>query len=167
MFDPQELPGALVDGVDSNKSDNLAPENVETPAAMQAPMNEGENETAKEVKEADGMEARDRRAEAGRKGAYRVHQLIREGKLYEQEHGLKRGRQRLRQLIELGKLYEQEHSVRPIRKNAGRERLSRTDREDILATFLRCLVRLAKPSFRGKLRELSKRLADVPTDHAA
>src|SRR5690242_12494629 len=50
-------------------------------------------------------------AEAGRKGARRVHQLITEGRLYEQEHGLKRGRQRLRQLIELGKLYEQEHGL--------------------------------------------------------
>src|SRR5205085_1980988 len=50
-------------------------------------------------------------AEAGRKGARRVHQLIQRGLLYEQEHGLKRGRQRLRQLIELGKLYEQEHGL--------------------------------------------------------
>src|SRR4051794_10017351 len=41
-------------------------------------------------------------AEAGRKGALRVQQLIEEGKLYEKEHGLKRGRQRIRQLIELG-----------------------------------------------------------------
>src|SRR5690348_2723919 len=47
-------------------------------------------------------------AQAGRKGARRVHQLIEHGRLYEQEHGLKRGRQRLRQLIQLGKLYEQE-----------------------------------------------------------
>src|SRR5690348_11438892 len=52
-------------------------------------------------------------ARAGREGARRVHQLIQAGRLYEQEHGLKRGRQRLRQLIELGKLYEQEHGLRP------------------------------------------------------
>ncbi len=44
---------------------------------------------------------------AGRKGAERIHQLIQRGRLYEQEHNLKRGRQRLRQLIEEGKLYEQ------------------------------------------------------------
>jgi hypothetical protein len=36
-------------------------------------------------------------AEAGRKGAFRIHELVRLGKLYEQEHGLKRGRQRRRQ----------------------------------------------------------------------
>src|SRR4051794_33773132 len=44
-------------------------------------------------------------ADAGRKGAQRIHQLIQQGRQYEQEHGLKRGRQRLRQLIEEGKLY--------------------------------------------------------------
>ena len=47
-------------------------------------------------------------AEAGRKGARCIHQLIQQGKLYEREHNLKPGRQRLRQLIEEGKLYEQE-----------------------------------------------------------
>src|SRR5271156_1644557 len=51
-------------------------------------------------------------AEAGRKGAQRIHQLIEEGRLYEKEHGLKRGRQRLRQLIELGEGYEHEHRMR-------------------------------------------------------
>src|SRR6516164_7630243 len=54
--------------------------------------------------------------EAGRKGARRIHQLIEQGKLYEQEHGLKSGRQRLRQLIQEGKLYEQEHGLRGTRK---------------------------------------------------
>src|SRR5438132_675640 len=43
----------------------------------------------------DGVEnangTANRHVEAGRKGARRVHQLIQEGKLYEQEHGLKRG----------------------------------------------------------------------------
>src|SRR5262249_55063557 len=51
-------------------------------------------------------EASNQHAEAGRKGAQRLHQLIQLGRLYEQEHGLKRGRQRLRQLIQEGKLYE-------------------------------------------------------------
>ena len=58
-------------------------------------------------------------AEAGRKGGRHVHQLIQEGKLYEQEHGLKSGRQRLRQLLELGKLYEEEHGLRPAQGAAG------------------------------------------------
>ena len=55
--------------------------------------------------------ADDWHADAGRKGALRVQQLIELGKQYEQEHGLKRGRQRIRQLIELGKLYEKEHGL--------------------------------------------------------
>ena len=50
-----------------------------------------------------------------RQGAQRLHHLIRLGKLYEQEHGLKRGRQRLRQLAEEGRLYEQEHGLAPKR----------------------------------------------------
>src|SRR5262245_26302263 len=57
-----------------------------------------------------------RHAAAGRKGAERIHQLIERGKLYEQEHDLKRGRQRLRQLIEEGKLYEQEHGLSTSRR---------------------------------------------------
>ena len=120
MFEPQEQPRALIDGDQVTKSENLAPGNVETPNAVPTAGTEVENETPKEVKDAEGLQARDRRSEAGRKGAYRVHQLIREGRLYEQEHSLKRGRQRLRQLIELGKLYEQEHGVRPVRKSADR-----------------------------------------------
>src|SRR5947209_6688165 len=90
-------------------------------------------------------------ADAGRKGAQRVHQLIQEGKLYEQEHGLKSGRQRLRQLIELGKLYEKEHGLRPEPEKKRGERLSRGEREELLATFLQCLLRIAKPSFRAEL----------------
>src|SRR6478752_3876820 len=69
------------------------------------------------------------RAEAGRKGAKRVHQLIQAGKLYEAEHGLKSGRQRLRQLIELGKLYEAEHGQRPDGKRRRGTRLSRQERD--------------------------------------
>jgi hypothetical protein len=108
-----------------------------------------------------------RQAVAGRKGANRVHQLIREGRLYEQEHGLKRGRQRLRQLIELGKLYEQEHGLRPVSRKRHAERLSRADRDELLATLLQCLVRLAKPSFRAELLRLAEGLSKVASDHAA
>jgi hypothetical protein len=95
-------------------------------------------------------------AEAGRKGAHRVHQLIAAGKLYEQEHGLKRGRQRIRQLIELGKRYEQEHGLRPRTKRGGR--LSRVRRGEVLTTLLQCLLRVAKPSFRGELVRLIEAL---------
>src|SRR5207237_3389327 len=93
------------------------------------------------------------RAEAGRKGAKRVHQLIQAGKLYEQEHGLKSGRQRLRQLIELGKLYEEEHGIQPTREKKSR-RLARGERQQLLSTLLECLVRVAKPSFRADLIRL-------------
>ena len=92
-------------------------------------------------------------AEAGRKGAHRVHELIEAGKLYEKEHGLKRGRQRLRQLIELGKLYEQEHGLRPRRKKS---RLDRMERQELLTTLLECMVRIAKPSFREDLLRLAR-----------
>lgn len=109
------------------------------------------------VDDTNGVEPRNQRVEAGRKGAQRVHQLIREGKLYETEHGLKSGRQRLRQLLELGKLYEQEHGSRPV-KQKRRERLTRSDREELLTTFLRCVLRLAKPSFREELVELIGKL---------
>ncbi len=98
-------------------------------------------------------------AEAGRKGAHRVHQLIEQGKLYEKEHGLKSGRQRLRQLLELGKLYEQEHGLAPAEPTKTNERLSRTEREELLGTLLECLLRLAKPSFRSDLVRLTEALA--------
>lgn len=88
-------------------------------------------------------------AEAGRKGAQRIHQLIQEGRLYEQEHGLKRGRQRLRQLIELGKRYEQEHGLRPAK--AGPRRLTRQNSDEALLTLVQSLVRLVKPSVRTRL----------------
>jgi hypothetical protein len=94
-----------------------------------------------------------RYADAGRKGARRIHQLIQQGRLYEQEHGLKRGRQRLRQLIEEGKLYEQEHGLAAGRKPRGL-RLSRLSREQVLLTLLESLVRMVKPSFRGRLKHL-------------
>jgi hypothetical protein len=104
-------------------------------------------------------------AEAGRKGAHRLHQLIQEGKLYEQEHGLKRGRQRRRQLIELGKLYEQEHGLRPDGNTQRAKHLSRLERDEVLATLLRCLLRIAKPSFRAELVRLIEALQQA--DQAA
>jgi len=99
------------------------------------------------------------RAEAGRKGAKRVHQLIEAGRRYEQEHGLKSGRQRLRQLIELGKLYETEHGERPAGKKRRGTRLSRQERDEVVATLLKCLVRIAKPSFRADLGKLAEALS--------
>ncbi len=105
-------------------------------------------------------------ARAGRKGAHRLHELIREGKLYEEEHGLKSGRQRLRQLIELGKVYEEEHGLRPTPKRK-RKRFTRGDREELLATLLQCLVRIAKPSFRAELTRLIEALTHGEDGHAA
>jgi len=113
-----------------------------------------------------GAAARQRHAEAGRKGAQRVHQLIQEGKLYEQEHGLKSGRQWLRQLLEQGKLYEQEHGLRPAR-HKRRQRLGRTEREELLATLLQCLLRIVKPSFRAELIRLVEALQEEKKGHAA
>jgi hypothetical protein len=98
------------------------------------------------------------RTAAGRKGAQRIHQLIEAGKRYEEEHGLKSGRQRLRQLIELGKLYEEEHHLRPAGRKRRGKRLSRTERDEVVATLLECLVRMAKPSFRKELTRLAEAL---------
>ncbi len=100
-----------------------------------------------------------RHAEAGRKGAHRIHQLIELGRMYEKEHGLKRGRQRLRQLIELGKVYEAEHGLRtpgPKKRN----RLSRMRQQEVLGTLLQCLLRIARPSLRGKLARLIETLGE-------
>jgi hypothetical protein len=120
-----------------------------------------------QTEETDGVQANHWRTEAGRKGARRVHQLIQEGLLYEQEHGLKSGRQRLRQLIELGKVYEQEHGVQPDRPRKRRERLARMEREQLLATLLECLLRIAKPSFRAELEQLVAALRRAEKGHAA
>ena len=96
-------------------------------------------------------EPANRHAEAGRKGARRVHQLMQLGLLYEKEHGLKRGRQRLRQLIQEGRLYEQEHglSIKP-----RRPRRDRQASEQVVQSFLRSLVRMVKPAYRDKLRRV-------------
>lgn len=101
-------------------------------------------------------------AEAGRKGARRLQELIEEGKRYEQQHGLKRGRQRIRQLVELGKRYEQENGLRPQRSGKRRQRLSHGERDELLTTLVQCLVRIAKPSFRPELTRLLDALQAKP-----
>lgn len=96
-------------------------------------------------------------AEAGRKGALRIHQLIQEGRLYEKEHGLTRGRQRIRQLIQEGKLYEKEHGLRTGGR-ASRARTPRLSSDQLLSTLLHSLVRLSKPKFRAQLVQLLQSL---------
>lgn len=92
------------------------------------------------------------RTEAGRKGARRVHQLIRLGRLYEQEHGLKGGRQRLRQLIGEGKLYELEHGLHVVQ---GREsRMPRLSSRQALTVLLESLSQLVKPIHRANVQKL-------------
>jgi hypothetical protein len=104
-----------------------------------------------------GMPA-NRHVEAGRKGGQRVHQLTQLGLLYEKEHGLKRGRQRLRQLVQEGRLYEQEHglSTRP-----RRTRRERPAGDQLVQTFLRSLLRMVKPAYRGKLLRLLQTLDEA------
>lgn len=102
-----------------------------------------------------------RYAEAGRKGARRVHQLIQAGRQYEQEHGLKRGRQRLRQLIELGKLYEQEHGLRIVRPTTLADQVAQLSEEETLQLLLHSLVRLVKPQHRARLLEMVRGLEGV------
>lgn len=135
--------------------------------AVDAPKAEPRVEATTEASEVNDQDGENGRwhSEAGRKGAHRVHQLIQEGRLYEQEHGLKSGRQRLRQLIELGKLYEQEHGIQPKEpKKSGR--LSRGERQELLSTLVDCLIRIAKPSFRAELARLAEALKD-PNSSAA
>jgi hypothetical protein len=108
------------------------------------------------------------RTEAGRKGAKRIHQLIEAGRQYEQEHGLKSGRQRLRQLIELGKRYEEERGAAVAGRKRRGSRLTRAERDEVVATLLRCLVRIAKPSFRPELTKLAEALSpDAPKVEAS
>ena len=69
---------------------------------------------------------------------------------------MKSGRQRLRQLVELGKLYEQEHGLRPVPRKKRGEHLTGIEREELLSTFLHCLTRMVKPSFRDDLARLTE-----------
>lgn len=108
---------------------------------------------------ADGPEVLpfNRHAEAGRLGARRVHQLIRLGKLFEEEHGLKRGRQRLRQLIQQGRRYEIEHGL-------AKPRRVRPRRGEAWSDFLAALARVVKPSFRPEVERLAAALTAKPVD---
>ena len=129
-----------------------------TPVDVQAPPPEI---PAAEDGAANGTDTRSsRHVEAGRKGARRVHQLIEQGRLYEQEHGLKRGRQRLRQLIQEGKLYEQEHGVGP------RRRTRRLNSDQVVRRLLDALVRIARPSYRAHLLRLIEVLEGVEKEGA-
>lgn len=103
-------------------------------------------------------------AAAGRKGAQRIHQLIEQGRLYEKEHGLKRGRQRLRQLIELGKKYEVEHGMRTPQP---RKRLSRRQQQEVVNTFVQCLLRMARPAYRAELLRLAEAFQAKPKEERA
>jgi hypothetical protein len=96
-----------------------------------------------------------RHAAAGREGARRRQELIELGKLYEQEHGLKRGRQRIRQLIEQGKLYEQEHGLRPRRI---RKRGPRLSDKQLLTKLLEGLARIARSPYRAHIEQLARAL---------
>jgi hypothetical protein len=165
MNEPQERPNLPTDEVVSpdptlggqgaeTPTSEPNQEAPSTPAAALAELHAGTVDSDVAADEGNTNGAADWHAEAGRKGANRVHQLIKEGKLYEQEHGLKSGRQRLRQLIELGKLYEQEHGLRPRPKKKKAKRLTGLKRQELLATLLQCLLRLARPSFRGELERL-------------
>lgn len=93
-------------------------------------------------------------AEAGRKGAHRLHQLMQLGLLYEKEHGLKRGRQRIRQLVQEGRLYEQEHGLSKPR----RKRRSRLAGDQLVQSFFRTLLPMLKPSYRDKVSKMLENL---------
>lgn len=160
MFDHEEAPTAPVSEVVLHDT-AVVPDSPEVLVPLpDASVNAPAPTEPSTEKPLDGTAAAsdDWHADAGRKGALRVQQLIEQGKLYEKEHGLKRGRQRIRQLIELGKLYEKEHGLRPRRPGKRGDRLGRGQRKELLNTLLRCLVRIAKPSFRGELSRLAKEL---------
>jgi hypothetical protein len=118
-------------------------------------------ETVSQPEAADPAEP-NRFATAGKLGAERVHQLIRLGQQYEQEHGLKRGRQRLRQLIQLGKRYEVEHGLA-----APKRRRKRLSREDAWADFVKALARVVKPAYRKDVERLVEALRKVEDAPAA
>jgi hypothetical protein len=103
------------------------------------------------------------RSAAGRLGARRVQELVRLGREYEREHGLKAGRQRRRQLIQLGRRYEQEHGL-------AAPKLRKRKRGDAWADFLTALVRVVKPAHRPAVEQLVAALRQptiVPPPSAA
>lgn len=91
------------------------------------------------------------RAEAGRRGGTRFHELVRLGRLYEQEHHLTAGRQRLKQLVQLGRRYEQEHGV------ATKPRRRRR-KGDAWQEFVAALARVVKPTHRAAVEQLAASL---------
>jgi hypothetical protein len=103
------------------------------------------------------------RSAAGRLGARRVQELVRLGREYEREHGLKPGRQRRRQLIQLGRRYEQEHGLaaaKPRKRKRG----------DAWLDFLTALARVVKPAHRPAVEQLVAALRQpklVPPPSAA
>jgi hypothetical protein len=140
--------------------------NLQTDVTTQMPAEPVD--TADHGEGVNGTGERTWRNAAGRKGARRIHELIEAGKRYEEEHGLKSGRQRLRQLIELGKMYEEEHQIRPAQRKRRGQRLSKAERDEVVATLLQCLLRIAKPSFRAELMRLAETLHhDVEKGQAA
>jgi hypothetical protein len=100
------------------------------------------------VRPAEGL---NRHAEAGRKGARRIHELIQQGRLYEREHGLKPGRQRLRQLIQEGKLYEREHGLGNGSRATRQHRRPRISSEQLVKTLFQTLLRVVKPAYRSRI----------------
>jgi hypothetical protein len=91
------------------------------------------------------------RAEAGRRGGARFHELVRLGRQDEQEHGLTAGRQRLKQLVQLGRRYEQEHGL------AGKPRRRRR-KGDAWQEFFAALARVVKPAHRAAVEQLAATL---------
>ncbi len=143
--------------LDQTPITNTAEERVPEPVGLNGtPPAESQVEAAAKVDE--------RHAAAGRKGAERIHQLIERGRLYEQEHGLKRGRQRLRQLIEEGKLYEQEHGLNGTHREKHRDRVSS---EELVRRLLDVLMRLSKPAHRPQLLKALQALEDAAGNEPA
>src|SRR5262249_10609759 len=124
----------------------------QTPVAHQHDTNHqavenGPTEVAEQI--VQPSETLNRHAEAGRKGARRIHELIQQGRLYEREHGLKPGRQRLRQLIQEGKLYEHEHGLSNGSRTGRERRRPRISSEQLFKTLLQTLLRLSKPRYQS------------------
>ena len=107
--------------------------------------------------EQDKAESEKWHAEAGRKGAQRLHHLMKLGLLYEKEHGLKRGRQRIRQLVQEGRLYEQEHGL----STKPRRTRRRLNGDQLVQSFFRTLLPMLKPSYRDKLGKMVEQLGKL------
>jgi hypothetical protein len=125
-------------GMTDNVSENIEPvHDAETPS--------GEVRPEPVVEETRPVDAA--RSAAGRLGAKRVQELVRFGREYEREHGLKAGRQRRRQLIQLGRRYEVEKGLRATKPR-------RRKRGDAWTEFLVALGRVIKPAHRPAVERL-------------